>query len=417
VADDEVWAQRALEHIRFLVEEVGPRGATTPQEAQAAAYVQERLARLGLPSVHRQPFRGVWSGWRPLAVACSLALWGLLIALALPLWGGLIGALLTLSSAWIFYGETSLRFHPLRRWLGRRPSQNVFAAIPAATTQEKGSRPLRRVVLVGHLDTARTPIFQRTRWREEAFAILMPLTFVSVLSNGSLFLIGAVTHLPWPYWLAMGMGLLQAITLILTLHADHTPYSPGANDNASAVGTLLALAERLVNEPFVYTEVWTLFTGCGETGGSGMRAFLEERWGKALQDTLFIVLEGVGRGERLIYLTGEGVLGYIHYPPEALTMAERAGLLRPDVAAEPHRSEGYCTEMGVVARWGGKGLVLSLFPNQVDRIAHRHRSDDRLEGIEPEALARVHAFLWAMLQAIDAEAAHQDHQAPSPPRR
>ncbi len=45
----------AMDHVRYLAETIGPRGSTTPQEAQAAQYAADVLRRLGLePTV--EPF-------------------------------------------------------------------------------------------------------------------------------------------------------------------------------------------------------------------------------------------------------------------------------------------------------------------------------------------------------------------------
>jgi hypothetical protein len=37
----------AMTHVRYLAETIGPRGSTTPKEAEAAAYARQVLAGLG----------------------------------------------------------------------------------------------------------------------------------------------------------------------------------------------------------------------------------------------------------------------------------------------------------------------------------------------------------------------------------
>lgn len=48
--------------------------------------------------------------------------------------------------------------------------------------------------------------------------------------------------------------------------ADATPFSPGANDNASGVAVVLELARRLARDRLRQTEVWLAFTDGEEVG-------------------------------------------------------------------------------------------------------------------------------------------------------
>lgn len=41
-------ASQALDHARFLSEQIGPRGATTPEEKRAADYARDQLLQAGL---------------------------------------------------------------------------------------------------------------------------------------------------------------------------------------------------------------------------------------------------------------------------------------------------------------------------------------------------------------------------------
>ena len=69
---------------------------------------------------------------------------------------------------------------------------------------------------------------------------------------------------------------VQGFALGMCLHADFTPFSPGANDNASGVAVALALAKELSKKPLSHTEVHLAITGCEEVGAYGMAAFLEQ---------------------------------------------------------------------------------------------------------------------------------------------
>ena len=47
MAVDSTWAERALQHARHIATRIGPRGAATPEEKQAADYAQQQMQQLG----------------------------------------------------------------------------------------------------------------------------------------------------------------------------------------------------------------------------------------------------------------------------------------------------------------------------------------------------------------------------------
>ncbi len=82
-------ASRALEHVRYLAETIGPRGSASPQEREAAEYVRGVLLGLGL-SPRVQPFTSAVSAWRPYALAVALVL----LAVAIYPVGGRVTAVI-----------------------------------------------------------------------------------------------------------------------------------------------------------------------------------------------------------------------------------------------------------------------------------------------------------------------------------
>jgi hypothetical protein len=419
----ERWAKRARKHVRALSQGIGPRGATSDGERRAAEYVRDELGRLGLRDVRLESFRGAVSTWMPWSIAFSIAAWGVFIGLLFDLVGGLVASALYLVAAWIVYRELyppaglasaspparrsaaeGIGRTPLvsglsvRRWLWRGDSQNVVGVVPPAGAVE------RRLVLMGYLDSARAPFFWRARARRRlAGCMVLPL-FLSLLLNAVALLLGAVTGSDSFYFVAFLLVFPQVVALLASLRAGRSSFSPGANNNASGVGTLLALAERLKEAPLARTEVWLLATGCRETGGDGIRAFLEAH-GETLAEATFVALEGVGVGERAVYLAGEGALRGTSYPSQALALAARAAeRCREEglgIGAERHR--GGPTEMGLIVRRGFEGLAINVWPGDWAGVASRRRMDDTFDTIEEEALAQVHIFAWALLQEIDTE--------------
>jgi len=80
--------------------------------------------------------------------------------------------------------------------------------------------------------------------------------------------------------------------LILIAHHDAVPGSPGANDNAAAVGILLHLLPRLVVPPRL--RVRLLFTAAEERGYLGARAYVREMPLRQIAGVLSLELCGIG---------------------------------------------------------------------------------------------------------------------------
>lgn len=102
---------------------------------------------------------------------------------------------------------------------------------------------------------------------------------------------------------------------------------PGANDNLSAVGVLLAVARSLAENPVSGVRVLLISTGSEESFSEGMQAFGHRHFSELdPAHTEFLCLECLG-GPTLIVLEGEGMLKMRHYPAamrESLAQAAAA---------------------------------------------------------------------------------------------
>ena len=68
---ESAWAERALQHARHLATRIGPRGAATPEEKQAADYAQRQMQQLGLRDVQVEAFSTASAGWLPITIIVS----------------------------------------------------------------------------------------------------------------------------------------------------------------------------------------------------------------------------------------------------------------------------------------------------------------------------------------------------------
>lgn len=389
-------AERAFEHVRYLSENTGPRPSTKHGEWEAAQYALQVWKHAGL-NPRLEPFISGSSTYRPYAIAFATGLLGTLLAtLRRNRSTTLIAAALNATGAWAFAREAELRPHWARRLAPSGSSQNVVVVVPPRGAVQ------RRVVLYGHLDTHRTPMFYSSPAWLQAFSSLVGASFAGLVANAVLYLVaGARGNKPHPLPTLIATGL-QLFGLSMTLHADTTPYNPGANDNASGAGSVLALGERLAREPLEHTEVWLVANGCEELGAYGIAALLD-RHGETLRDADFVSLDMVGMGTPTLLLR-EGLLLPSYPSPHLLAKARAAVAANPGLIGGEHRGGAY-TDTGMVSRRGFRGLTLDTqlpagHPSEA-AMGHWHQMSDTVEHIEVATLARVHAFVWALLAQFD----------------
>jgi hypothetical protein len=392
------WGRKALSHAAILTQASSGRGSATAAEAKAAQYVQQQLADLGIQDVHLQAFQGLRSIWLFLSLAFGMALvghaafWLLRRPLGAPAALAVSWAAFTACAA-LLWRKFTFRSFPLSDGLPHGPSQNVVARI------DPTGSPAGEVVLVGHLDSHRAVWWFAHDWLAQAYAILTPVALWGVLLAPILYLLASLTALQIFAWLGLGFGSLHFLAWFTGMTADLGGYSPGANDNASAVGTLLALAERLQSRPLGGIRVWLAFTGCEESGCDGMLQFLQE-YSHPLRNALFLDFELVGIGERLVYIQREGLARGRHISSRVEQLLQAAGAsfdLQPIDAAH----SGAFTEMGTVWEYGFEGACLMALRSHSGLLPEWHRLTDTAERLQPETLQRVQALAWEILQTFD----------------
>jgi hypothetical protein len=341
-----------------------------------------------------QRFKSAISAWRPFALAAALSL----LAVALyPLAGrvtaGLAAAIAAVALVSSFL-ELNFWPNPLRWLLPKRTSQNVWAVLPAT------GRAVQRVVVVGHLDTHRTPFIFGSTARLKFFGVLVGVGFASFAALTALYLVGAVIQEDVLYPISLAPAVLLLILLVVTIQADMTPYTHGANDNATGAALVLALAERLKDEPLANTEVWALNSGCEEVGLYGAAAFVREHRSK-LADAYFIPLDSVGGpGSGPCFITREGMVKPHRSDPGLLALCREIAAQRPELGAYPGVMRLGYTEGAIGIKNGLRTLTfVNLTP--AGELPHWHRPTDVFENVDPDVLARTSAFLWELLQRID----------------
>jgi hypothetical protein len=170
---------------------------------------------------------------------------------------------------------------------------------------------------------------------------------------------------------------------------------PGANDNLSAVGTLIAIAEALQRDPVRGVRVLLISTGSEESFSEGMQAWVQRHASELDRErTEFLCLECVG-GSSLIVLEGEGMLRMRDYP-----IAMRESLAAAAAAAGIGIGRGLqtvaATDALIALRAGYPAVTLaSVEDTKLPR--NYHWPSDGPEGLEwatiEQAIATTESFV------------------------
>lgn len=293
-------------------------------ERRAAEWLVEELEQAGARDVRIEPERAHGGYWWPLGLPNAAAL-----AAAAAGRRGLAAVTGAIGAAAVYDDVGGGRLWFRRRALPSRTTHNVVA--------ELGDRRAERtVVFMAHHDAAHSglvfhPALPRAAMErfprvhanaDQSFPILFGVFLGPLLLS---------------LWGLTGWRALRRVGAFLAAGATAAmadigarPVVPGANDNLSAVGALVALAHALAERPQEGVRVILLSTGSEESFMEGMQGFIA-RHAAALTtaSTEFVCLECVG-SPHLCVVEGEGMLRMRLYPEgsrEALAAAgERAGV-------------------------------------------------------------------------------------------
>jgi hypothetical protein len=292
--------------LREVVESLAPieRLAGSEGEREAAQWLAERFAAAGAPAqVDEEEFL---DGFAPLlsglaatgAVAGALASRGRARRLA---------ATSAAAAAALFADDVSNGIRPARRALGQQKTTwNVVAELGDPSAE-------RTIVLMAHHDAARGgAVFDQTLQRKlanwfpgviERIDTSIPVWWGAV-AGPALAAVGAVTRRRGVA--AAGAGLSALATGALADIARH-PVVPGANDNLSGVAALVAIAERLRDEPLQGARILLASCGAEEVLQGGVYGFARRHLRPLDRERVWVInFDTIGSPE-LALLEGEGI--------------------------------------------------------------------------------------------------------------
>jgi len=391
------YGQIALDHTRWIMEEIGGRLSCSPDERRAAEYVAGQLKRMRVSQVVLEPFQAAKSTYWPPILAFSVALVGVLAVILIDSrWVLLLAALLNMMAVWGFWNELDLNPSWLRRFTPFGDSQNAIGVI--LPVQEVR----RRVVICAHLDTHRAPLYTSTVTWQKLFNLLLLLAFMSMVLGGVAFFLGFLLNLDWTRWIGLAAAPMLIFALLISIQAHGAAVSPGANDNTASVGVALALADWLTAEPPAHVETWLVFTGCEEVGAYGMSAFLDAHAAELGPETIFLVLEQIGTGNPQL-VTAEGLIIKRPVQNGMLSLGRQAGAVLPEIKLTEIVGEAYSDALPAIKR-GLAALTITGDQAAIGETSHWHQMSDTMEHIYLESLQQAFALAREVVRQVDSTA-------------
>jgi hypothetical protein len=390
----------ALKHIEHLSVAIGPRGSTTPKEKEGHEYVHKVLSDLGCEP-RTETFLAPTSTYTPVIFGLGVALLAeVLFWFISPTPNAAMGALAAAVLAVLATASLLLEIWPAdtpARWfVPSAPSQNVIGVTRA------GGEARRKIAVLAHVDTHRTPLFWRNRTNFRVYRVLTTLGFAGLAALCVIFVVGIFAPGGALRVLSLIPTVFVLLAWLMVVQAHFTPFTHGANDNASGVGILLALAERLKQQPLANTEVWWVATGCEEMPGAFGSADFVRRHRAEFENGLIVVVDNVaGKGADPTYLTSEGILVMRKFSPEGLALVEQVASDRPELKARPSVQQGAGTDATPALMAGLKAVgFLGFTPD--GWIPDWHNQSDTFDKVDADAVDRTERFVLALMQKYDA---------------
>lgn len=309
---DQAWLRARLEELERIY-----RPSASEGERRAAEWLVGQFAELGAEArIEAASAHGTY--WWPLGIGTALgALGGIAARRGRRAFGAALGLLGTAGIASDFPPHQ----RRLRALLPKRTTYNVICEI--------GDPDAAHTVVVGaHHDSAHSglvfhpalpKIGDRLGMIERADT--SPPLMAPVIGGPLLVALGTVTKIKALTRLGtlLSLGSTAAMAEI-----GSRKVVPGANDNGTAVVSLLALARRLADSPALGVRVILLSAGAEESFSEGIKAFGERHFDALpTESTTFLCLESTG-SPHLLVLRGEGFLKMYDYPAPTLELLDSA---------------------------------------------------------------------------------------------
>ena len=380
-----------LSHIRALAVDIGPRGPTREGERLGAEYAKAQFEKYGLTPAW-ETFKSARSIFQPHLVGSLL----MLLAFAIfPLGGrttAIIAALLSILVLVSELQELGFQNNLYRMLLPKGDSQNVYAVIQPAAEHHQD------LVLVGHLDSQRTPLVFRSPAWVKAYDRFTTVVFITFILQVVLYTLAIFFPWSWIWYATLPTAICAVLLAAMCLQADSTPFTAGANDNATAAGLVLTLAEHFKKDPLQHTRVFAVCTGCEEVQHYGMIDWYK-RHRAELKNPRAVVFEMLGCAGPA-WLTKEGIIVPFKADAEMVKQVERLAIEHPEWGAYEGKISGGNTEMADAVR--AKVPAITLFGVSREGVyPYWHQVEDTYDKMNPAVMEKAWAMVMTVIQELD----------------
>lgn len=273
-------------------------------------------------------------------------------------------------------------------------SQNVFAVIPPASEHR------RDLVLVGHLDSQRTPIIFSTRRWVKVYGSFTIIAFVCFVLQIILYSLAVFVQLQYAWYVSIPSAICAVLLAAMCLQAEATPFTAGANDNASGVGMVLALAEEYSTRPLQHTRVFAVCTGCEEVQHYGMNDFYRRHLPE-LKNPIALIFEMLGCSSPG-WVTREGIIVTFKADKHLEQLADRLAAEHLEWEAHPVVISGGNTEMSDAVRCKIPAItIMGITREGVSPFWHQPA--DTFDKMNPALMEKSWEMIHAMIKCLDIE--------------
>ena len=192
--------------------------------------------------------------------------------------------------------------------------------------------------------------------------------------------------------------IVSILLAAMCIQAEATPFTTGANDNASAVGMVLTLAEEFISHPLQKTRVFAVCTGCEEVQHYGMIDFYK-RHQLELKNPTALVFEMLGCASPA-WLTKEGIIVPFKADQRMVKIAESLAAEHPEWDAHPAVISGGNTEMADALRCKIPAITISGITRD-GAFPFWHQQADTFDKMDPIEMEKTWNMTHAMINCLD----------------
>jgi hypothetical protein len=384
------------EWLRDLVETLSSihRPTASHGERVAAEWLAARLSELGADDARVESEQVHGTFWWPLGLAAAAGVVaGVGVLRGHRVLGGALAGVIGAAAA----DDLPPGDRRLRSLLPQRTATTVIAELGPPDAD-------RTVVLVAHHDAAHAgllyhpaipeAVFGRFPWLLEHLDTSPPL-LAPVVAIPALVGAGALTG---RRALAKAGTALAALSVGVLADMALRDTVPGANDNATGVAALLAVARSLGERPTESVRVMLVSTS-EEALCEGMQAFARRHFAELPREsTFFLTLETLG-SPHLLVLRGEGMIKMREYPARSLALLD--GLADElDIWLFPNLRLRNATDGVISLAAGYEGAALCSC-TRLKQPANYHWPTDTPENVDYGTLADAIRLADAVVRRLD----------------